>query len=163
MRKLLIPDILLDSVHDIDIELLKKRNIKNIIIDIDNTLVSWDTKNPDEKVNALIDKICQNGFKVCILSNSTKKRVDEFNKDFKLPAIGKAMKPRRVSFLKALKLMDGEAKDTAMIGDQIFTDIFGGNRHGMLTILVTPISAKEFIWTKFVRQIEKKILKDIKK
>ena len=52
-----------------------------------------------------------------------------------------------------------EKSQVAVIGDQIFTDILGGNITGLFTILVTPIPSKEFWWTTFVRKIEKFAMK----
>ncbi len=159
MDKILRPNIFLKSVYDLDINVLKSRNIKGIIIDIDNTLVAWETKNADAKVIALIDMIKGHGFNLCILSNATKKRVEEFNKELKLPAIYKALKPRKGSYIKAMNLMSTELSNTAVIGDQIFTDVLGGNRLGLFTILVSPVSPKEFAGTKLVRCIERIVLK----
>lgn len=159
MKFRLTPDVYLPTVHDLDVEVLLKRNIKGIIIDIDNTLVSWETKVPDQKIIELIERLKGHGFKLCILSNATKKRVDEFNKELMLPAIHKAIKPRRGNFRKAMQLMGTDVSCTAIIGDQIFTDVLGGKRLGLFTVLVSPISEKEFIWTKLVRRIEKKVLR----
>jgi uncharacterized protein len=162
MKNNLIPNIHVNSPFDLDIEVLKKNYIKGIIIDIDNTLVPWSVKCADQKVIDLVDKLIKAGFKLCILSNGTKNRVAEFNKDLKLPAVHNAAKPSRVSFRRALTLMDTKPENTAVIGDQIFTDILGGNRLGLFTVLVVPMSSKEFVWTKFVRQIEKLVLRKYK-
>lgn len=159
MKNRLKPDLLLNTIYDLNTAELKAHNIKAIIVDIDNTLVSWDTKEPDEKVNELICKLGTEGFKLCILSNNTKKRVEEFNKCLKLPAIHKAIKPSKAAFRRAMKLMDSLPENTAVIGDQLFTDVLGGNRLGLFTILVIPISNKEFIWTRFVRKLEAFVLK----
>jgi HAD superfamily phosphatase (TIGR01668 family) len=86
----------------------------------------------------------------------------EFNKDLKLPAVYNAAKPSRAAFRRALGFLGTAPEHTAVIGDQIFTDILGGNRMGLFTVLVVPMSTKEFIWTKFVRQVEKLILRKYK-
>lgn len=158
MKRALKPDLYLNSIHELKVGLLAEKGISAIIIDIDNTLVSWDTREPDEKVNQFVYDLVQKGFKICILSNNSRKRVEEFNKGLKLPAIYKAIKPSRNAFKRAMKLMDATAENTAVIGDQLFTDILGGNRMGLYTILVSPISEKEFIWTRLVRKVEKAVL-----
>ncbi|HYE84223.1 MAG TPA: YqeG family HAD IIIA-type phosphatase [Clostridia bacterium] len=162
MKNRLKPDLFLNTVYELDTGVLKREGIEAIIVDIDNTLVSWDTKLPDEKVTGLVCRLASEDFKICILSNNTKKRVEEFNKDLKLPAIHKAVKPSKMAFKRAMKLMDSKVKNTAVIGDQLFTDVLGGNRLGLFTILVSPISSKEFIWTRLVRLLERLILKKIK-
>ncbi|HYF82814.1 MAG TPA: YqeG family HAD IIIA-type phosphatase [Clostridia bacterium] len=159
MKNKLKPDLYLNTVYELDTRVLKGKGIKAIIVDIDNTLVSWDTKVPDEKVVELVCKLVAEDFKICILSNNTKKRVEEFNKSLKLPAIHKAVKPSKMAFRRALKLMDSDVETTAVIGDQLFTDVLGGNRLGLFTVLVSPISDKEFIWTRIVRMLEKSVLK----
>ncbi len=161
MKRALKPDLFLKSVHELDTALLSEKGISAIIIDIDNTLVPWDTKEPDEKVSQLVYSLLQKGFRICILSNNSKKRVEEFNKGLKLPAIYKAVKPSRNAFRRAMKLMDASPENTAVIGDQLFTDILGGNRMGLYTVLVSPISNKEFLWTMLVRRVEKLVLNSI--
>lgn len=161
-KKRLKPDLYLNTVHELDTAVLKSIGIKAIIVDIDNTLVPWGAKVPDKKADELICRLLSEGFKICILSNNSKKRVEEFNKCLNLPAIHKAVKPSKNAFKRAMKLMDSGPENTAVIGDQIFTDVLGGNRLGLFTVLVPPISKNEFIWTRFVRLFEKILLKDIK-
>lgn len=158
MKNRLKPDIFLNTVYELDTGVLKEKGIEAIIVDIDNTLVSWDTRLPDAKVIELIYGLAAEGFKICILSNNSRKRVEEFNRELKLPAIHKAVKPSKSAFRRAMRLMNSTAENTAVIGDQLFTDVLGGNRLGLLTILVAPISDKEFIWTRFVRKLEKLVL-----
>lgn len=162
MKRLLKPNIYLESVFMIDREMLKENGIKGIIIDIDNTLVPWGAKNINDKSGKLIEQLRKDGFRICILSNNTKKRVDEFNKDLNLPAVYNAGKPRKSAYKKALELLQTEISNTAVIGDQIFTDVLGGNRVGLFTILVNPISTKEFFGTRLVRILERFVLKRIR-
>ncbi len=162
MKRLLKPNIYLESVFMIDREMLKENSIKGIIIDIDNTLVPWGAKNINDKSGKLIEQLRKDGFRICILSNNTKKRVDEFNKDLNLPAVYNAGKPRKSAYKKALELLQTEISNTAVIGDQIFTDVLGGNRVGLFTILVNPISTKEFFGTRLVRILERFVLKRIR-
>lgn len=159
MKNNLIPKIHVNSPYELDIEILKKNSIEGIVIDIDNTLVPWAEKYADQNVIDLTKKLLDAGYKLCILSNGTKNRVEVFNKELGLPAVHNAAKPSRAAFQKALKHLGTEPAKTAVIGDQIFTDILGGNRMGLFTILVVPRSSKEFLWTRFVRQIEKLVLR----
>lgn len=162
MRKILIPDMHYESVFFIDTDSLKQKGIEGIIIDIDNTLVAWETKEADEKVLNFVRSLLEKGFKICMISNNTRKRVEKFNETLELPAIHKAGKPKTAPYFKAMKLLGTNRDNTAVIGDQLFTDVFGGNRLGLFTILVTPISPKEFIWTRLVRKIERIMLKKCK-
>lgn len=163
MVKNLIPDMHCDSVFLVDIDSLKDKGIEGIIIDIDNTLVAWETKEADEKVIKFISTLLKNGFRICIISNNTRRRVEKFNEELRLPAIHKAGKPKTAPYLKAMKLLNTHYDNTAVIGDQLFTDVLGGNRLGLFTILVTPISPNEFIWTRIVRKVEKIVLMHARK
>ncbi|SCY98435.1 YqeG family HAD IIIA-type phosphatase [Alkaliphilus peptidifermentans] len=157
--KLLTPDLYVESVFHLNLQKLKDRGIKGLIIDIDNTLVAWDIKFASEDTKSWLLKLLDEGFKVCLVSNNTEDRVVVFNEELKLPAIHRATKPRRGAFRKAMAKLDTNLNNTAVIGDQIFTDVLGGNRMGLFTILVIPIESKEFWWTTFVRKIEKHVLK----
>ncbi|RKD34596.1 YqeG family HAD IIIA-type phosphatase [Thermohalobacter berrensis] len=162
MTKILYPNQIVDSVFDIDLLELKERGFKCIIVDIDNTLIAWDKKHATKKVINWFEKVQMLGFKVCIASNATKSRVVKFNDKVKVLAIYRAAKPRKKPFKKAIKLMKTTPEKTVVIGDQIFTDILGGNRLGAYTVLVSPISDKELIFTKFIRKLEKLVLKKAK-
>lgn len=163
MLRLLTPDLHVESVFKLNLKKLKKNNIKGLIIDIDNTLVSWDIKYVTEKTKQWLLNLEKEGFRVCLVSNNTKDRVVVFNEELKLPAIHRALKPRTGAFRKAMKIIGTTAKNTAVIGDQIFTDVLGGNRMGLFTVLVVPIVGKEFWWTTFMRKIERYILRTVLK
>jgi len=137
--------------------------IDSLIIDIDNTLVSWDKKYAPESVIDWFGEIQQLGFNICLVSNNTEDRVVKFNEKVNVLAIHRATKPRRTPFLRAMKKMNSQTSKTAVIGDQIFTDVLGGNRTGLYTILVVPIGGNEFFWTKLVRNVERFVLRKIKK
>ena len=163
MLEMLTPKTYLESVFELDIQHLKKLNIKGFIIDIDNTLVEWDKKYASEKVKTWLRNLELEGFKLCLVSNNTEDRVVKFNEELKLPAIHRAVKPRTQAFEKALELMGTTPETTAVIGDQIFTDVLGGNRMGLYTILVVPLEGQEFWWTTIVRKVERQVLKKVLK
>jgi len=155
------PDEYVASVFEIDLENLKEKGIEALIIDIDNTLVSWDTKTADKKLLEWFELLEELEFKVCLLSNNTKDRVVKFTETIRIPAIYRAVKPRKKAFRKAMALMGKTPPVTAIIGDQIFTDIFGGKRFGLYALLVMPINEREFFTTRLVRRLERKILENL--
>ncbi len=159
--KLLTPDLYVESIFHLNLQRLKDKNIKGLIIDIDNTLVGWDVKYASEETKQWLLNLKKEGFQVCLVSNNTEDRVVTFNEELKLQAIHRAVKPRRGAFRKAMNMMNTNVKNTAIIGDQLFTDVLGGNRMGIYTILVIPIVSKEFWWTEFVRKIERHVLKRV--
>lgn len=149
------PALVVHSVHDIDLDRLAARGIRGIIVDVDNTLVAWGGKEPPREIVDWFDRVRTRGFSVCLLSNAGERRVTAFATALGVPAVPGAAKPRRRGFLAALRLLGTEPVATAVIGDQIFTDVWGGNRLGLFTILVTPVSRREFIGTRFVRLLER--------
>ena len=96
---------------------------------------------------------------MCLVSNNKKDRVSNFGRILGVPALSKARKPRRRAFREAMRIMNTRPETTAVIGDQIFTDVLGGNRLGLYTILVVPLSKQEFIGTRCMRHLERVVLK----
>lgn len=158
MLKRFYPDVILQKVQDISVAKLEKNNIKGLILDIDNTLVPEHMKEADENAVKWIERIKSAGFKICIVSNASKKRVIKFNDRLQLHAIHRASKPGTKAFEKAGRLMDLKNENIAVVGDQIFTDIYGGNRVNMFTILVSPIHKRESAFVMLKRLPEKLVL-----
>ena len=159
MLRMLCPQIYMAAVSDLTPEFLTGRGIKGIILDLDNTILPWKAKKLAAEEVALVKRLQEQGFKICVVSNARHRRVISLLEPLNIPAISLARKPRRTPFRKALAILGTTASETAVVGDQIFTDVLGGNRLGMYTILVTPVSHQEFIGTKLVRLLEKRVLK----
>jgi len=153
------PDLYCESIRHIDLKMIKNKGIQGFILDIDNTLVAMHSKDADENAISWIAELKKNGFKVCILSNAAKKRVIRFNEKIQVTAIHRAYKPAAKAFLRAAHEMGLEPEKVAVVGDQIFTDIHGGNKVNMFTILVKPIDKKEILYVRLKREPEKFILR----
>ncbi len=158
MKSVLYPGIYVNGINEITAEILKEKNIKGLILDIDNTLVPNHVADADENAVKWIEKMKESGFKMCIVSNAAKKRVIRFNDKIRLNAVHRAMKPATAAFYKAGRIMGVDKANIAVIGDQIFTDIYGGNRAGMFTILVKPIDHREGRLVRFKRVFERRII-----
>ena len=159
MIKKLYPTKALNSIFELPIEELKQAGIKGIIFDIDNTLVPYDEVEPTEQIISFFEVLKENGFIITLVSNNTEDRVIKFNEKLKVLAVHKAKKPSRKSFVKALEMMPCKADEAIIVGDQIFTDVFGGNRAGLKTYLVSPVSDKDEWQTKVKRRLERQIVK----
>lgn len=158
MFNLLYPRIYVDTLLDIPVEKLRKQNISAFILDLDNTITEWNSNEIRAEVEAWFARIKMEGFKSCILSNNGEHRIRAVADRLDVPFICRAAKPRRSSFNRAVELMGVSAAQTAVVGDQIFTDILGGNRAGLFTILVKPLARREFVGTKINRTLELLIL-----
>ncbi len=162
LRHLLLPDLSLKDIFEIDVDQLEKQGIRGIITDMDNTLVPWSDRAVYPRLADWFSDLKNRGFKLIIVSNNSRDRGGQLAHELGIPAIWYAVKPRRRAFRKALDLMQLEPREVAVVGDQIFTDVLGGNRLGFYTIHVQPISEKEFIWTKLMRMLERLFFKDLR-
>ena len=159
---ILYPKAYLKNVREITIEFLNKNNIKALILDVDNTLIDYYKKLPQENIT-WVNNLKNNGIKLYILSNSNKKeKVKNVSKKLDIPYEYFAKKPFKKGFLKVQKILKIEPQNIGVVGDQIFTDIIGGNRCKMYTILVDPVNKKDFWFTAWKRPIEDKIKSKIR-
>jgi len=156
---MLRPDFYYDSVFEIPYGQLHEKGIRGLIFDIDNTLTPFDQKLPPPKIVALMKRLEKMGFKVCLLTNNTTKRLNGFNKDMKLPGIANGLKPFARGINKTMRMMGTAKKQTVIIGDQLLADIWGGKNAGIVTILVKPITERDFFFVRFKRYIERFILR----
>lgn len=131
---------LADNIYEVTGEKLQRRGYKLLLADLDNTLVPYGVPLPDDKVKAWRDDLHAHGVTLFVLSNNRHEhRPRIFSEGLEVPYIGHAGKPKTPSFYKAMEQMGVTKEQTAIIGDQIFTDVLGGNRSGVTTILVKPI------------------------
>lgn len=156
MLEQLIPHLSVNHIYDIDDDALWQAGIRGIITDLDNTLVGAKAPVAPEELIRWLDRLRSLGFRIVIVSNNRKSRVVHFAESLELPFIFRAKKPIRSAFQRALQIIGTEAGQTVMIGDQMLTDVLGGNRMGMRTILVSPISPADEGWTTRInRRLEK--------
>lgn len=164
-RKNFYPDDYQKTVFDIDFNDLLAKGIKNIFIDLDNTLIPYDIHEADEKTLKLFNNLHQLGFQVFIISNNKKGRVKLFADMVKSRYVYSAQKPFKSGFRRALKKVGyPDPKTVCLIGDQFMTDVLGGKRMGFYVIVVDAIKRKSEKWyTKYNRHLEKKILQRLKR
>ena len=160
---ILYPDAHFQSVKEIKLDFLQKNNIKALILDVDNTLIDYD-KNLEEDVIKWAKELKEQGIKLNILSNSNKKeKVQNVAKKLEIEYEYFAKKPLKSGFKKVQKKLEEKSENIAIVGDQIFTDVIGGNRCKMFTILVEPIDQKDIWITMLKRPIEELIKNKYKK
>ena len=141
----LIPKYLFDSIYDIEPTRLKAKGIKLLLADLDNTLVTYGTRTPTAQVRAWKEALEKAGVTLFILSNTRKSgRAKRFADALGVPYEGHAGKPNSGGFQRAMDRMGVGPEQTAIVGDQIFTDILGGNNAGILTLMVKPVEFGNF-------------------
>lgn len=155
----LYPKMYLKNIKEITIELLNNNQIKGLILDIDNTLIDFD-KNLLEGAKKWCEELKSKGIKMVILSNTNKvHKVKKVAEILDLEYIYFAHKPNKKGFKQAQQILKIEPQNIAVVGDQIFTDVLGGNRSKMYTILTKPIDARDIWLTKLKRPFEKIVIK----
>jgi hypothetical protein len=159
MLHLLRPCRQVGSVLEIDLEELRELGIQGILLDLDNTLLAWDNLVLSDEVQNWVRHAIEEGFQLCIVSNAHWMRLETQSVVLGIPYVADAMKPSTRAMRKALDLMGLRSHQAAMVGDQIFTDILGGNRLGLFTILVVPMYLKEQWWMKGVRWMETRVVR----
>ena len=154
----LYPKAYVSSLTDISPAYFREKGIKGIILDLDNTIIPWKAGTMAPEMVDLITHYRESGLGLCVVSNAFNNRVVDLLGPLGIPSVARAKKPLRRPFIKAQDILGTTTLETAVVGDQLFTDILGGNRLGFYTVLVRPISKKEFIGTRFVRLLEKMLL-----
>lgn len=159
LRRWLTADAFVDRVENISLDELRHKGITALALDLDNTLAPWNESEISPSVRCWLEEAKEKGFRICIVSNAhSASRVAAVAKDLGVAHVPTAWKPRRSGFRKAMALFGANPSTTAVIGDQLLTDVLGGKRVGALTFWVNPISSKEFFTTRIVRRLERLIV-----
>ncbi|MGE5397645.1 MAG: YqeG family HAD IIIA-type phosphatase [Chitinophagales bacterium] len=161
MLRSLFPDLYVESVLQLPLDKLFNYGIRAFLFDLDNTVTEWNSNIIHEEIIYWFAQAKEKGFKACLVSNNGRERVLKVAENLGIPFVSRAGKPRRKAFRQAMDIIGCGPEETAVIGDQVFTDILGGNRMSLFTILVVPITRKEFFGTRITRQIEKLVLLQI--
>ncbi|RNC29305.1 MAG: hypothetical protein AWM53_00658 [Candidatus Dichloromethanomonas elyunquensis] len=158
MIGILRPYLQYESLQDIPVRDLLAKGIRGLLLDLDNTVAPWNDKSLTREVKDWFDRIKAAGIKACIVSNNRlPDRVSAVADVLGILYVYKAAKPRKKAFYLGLETLGLKNSEVAVIGDQLFTDVFGGNRLGLMTILVSPIDEKEFAGTKILRLMERMV------
>ena len=157
------PDAYLNKVQEITIQFLLEKKIKALILDVDNTLIDY-YKYLSEDIVKWANELQGQGIKLYILSNTNKKeKVEMVANKLEIPYKLFAKKPSKKGFKKIQEELKLESENIGVVGDQIFTDVIGGNRSNMFTILVNPVTKKDYFYTAWKRPIENVIKQRLKK
>lgn len=153
------PHHVVESVTDLSPAHLRSHGIRGVILDLDNTLVKWHQEEMADATIAWLEVLKAHGMPLCILSNSVlSKRSERIAVRLGCFFVRQARKPSRQGFLKAMAAMGTHPANTAIVGDQMFTDILGGNRAGIYTVMVRPLQKQEFVYTRYVSRPPEKLL-----
>ncbi|KAA0228171.1 YqeG family HAD IIIA-type phosphatase [Fimbriimonadia bacterium ATM] len=149
------PHVRAEALSQIDPEELYDAGVRAVLLDLDNTLLPWKSSVVPADSIAWVERCREAGLKLCLVSNTRNlPRLKAIADKLGIPFVKSRMKPARDGFEKALSLMATSPEQTVMVGDQMFTDVWGGNRMGITTIWVKQMHKREFIGTRFSRVAE---------
>jgi uncharacterized protein len=131
--------------------------VRGAVVDLDNTLVPWNTTDVAAPVMRWIEDVRAAGIAICLLTNNYARRAVEVAQRLEVAIIKGALKPSPLAFVGALRRLGIAAAQGVVVGDQIYTDVLGGKLVGMRAVLVTPLSTREFPTTKIVRWLERPV------
>ncbi len=158
MLRRFAPNEYLASAIEVDLQALKARGIEGLIVDLDNTLVPRYEDEPSEELKGWLQEVARAGLRVCIVSNNWTSRVAAIASELGVSIVKGAGKPLAKAFRQGMRILGTRPAETAVIGDQLFTDVLGGNRLGLYTVLVVPLSDKEMLHTRVLRKLECRVL-----
>ena len=159
------PTFWLKSVLQIDEKFLTENGVKALVLDMDNTLSMHGNPAAEAGVDEWLGKMRALGVKMRVVSNNTNKRVAplaallglEFTANGAKPltfGVNRAVKPLPGGYRRAAAAMGLSPSQTAVVGDQIFTDVMAGNLAGIRTVLVEPFHLEK-TWTfRLKRRVE---------
>ena len=151
-----------DTIYDVDPRQLTARGLRGLILDLDNTLVPWGVREAPDALGVWLQGARAAGLQLCIVSNNGGARVVALARALEVPVLTDAWKPLPGKLRRALAMMGTTAETTALVGDQVFTDVLGGNGLGLYTILVRPQGGHEFVLTRLVRMVERVVLRGMR-
>jgi HAD superfamily phosphatase (TIGR01668 family) len=158
-KPLLKPDLYVRSVGAIDLDALRSEGVSALLVDLDNTLLPRDTSEFTPEALSFASRVRESGMRACLVSNNWHARVHSAAEELGFDLVPRALKPLPFAFRRALRLLGAAPGEAAVIGDQLFTDVLGGNLAGARTVLVSPLSATDLPHTLLLRKLEARILK----
>ncbi len=153
------PDLILPSVFDITPKLLQSRGISALVLDVDNTLRTQGLEEPYPGVLDWVAEMKRAGVKLVISSNNFKRRVRPFARKLGLGFVAMSCKPFPIGLSRAVRQFGLPRRSVAIVGDQVFTDVVGGNLEGVQTILVSPYVLETNVFWRLRRALEKPVIR----
>nr|WP_289626228.1 YqeG family HAD IIIA-type phosphatase [Brockia lithotrophica] len=160
LKKLLgyfVPERLADSLADVDLEELAREGVRGVLVDLDNTLLPWNSSEIPPAHRAWLEAARARGISVCVISNNHTTRVESALRELGIPYVSSARKPLRVGFVRALRQLGLPPEACIVVGDQLLTDVWGAHRMGMRAVLVRPVVSTDGPHTRVNRFFERRL------
>jgi len=147
------------NINDISFDVFREHGVNCLLIDLDNTLMIRQEGTMRQSIIDWLREALRLGFKLMVVTNNNRrdylKGVQGILDKYSLKMISDAGKPSPSKLQQAMEMLDAKSEETCLIGDRVLTDIWGGQKAQIKTILVPPLSGREEFWLlRFLRQIE---------
>lgn len=152
------PHHVADTIHDVDYDTLVQQGVQAVLFDLENTLCPWRAWEFSPTTWSLLDKLAQQDIKLCVLTNANVPPDHGLVRALRargIVLISSARKPLRQGFTSALDRLGVHPCQAAIVGDQLLTDILGGRRVGLVTVLVSPLGLEESLPSRVNRRVER--------
>ncbi|HHX27533.1 MAG: YqeG family HAD IIIA-type phosphatase [Bacillota bacterium] len=160
--RLFTPNLRLKTIYDLPLSWLKERHVRAILTDLDNTLVPWRDYRVADELAGWFRDLHDNGFRTVILTNARPSpTIQKMSEELETQLVVGARKPVQRFFRRALERVNASPAEACVIGDQVFTDVLGGNLIGCYTVLVERIGHREFFGTRLMRVLERRVLRSV--
>lgn len=156
---MLKPDLQVTDITSVTPELLRQHGLDAVMVDLDDTLVPSGADSMEDRFTEWFTALRADGIDLLILSNGQRDRVAHWAHSLGIPGLSLVGKPFRHAFRRGLKMLGSEPSRTAMVGDQLFTDVLGANLMGLFSVLVMPLSPGKLPHTRLLRRVENRILR----
>ena len=153
------PTLQLRRAYDITPGLLREMGVSALILDIDNTLTTHGSPEISPQMAGWLEEMRREGIRLMLLSNNSPSRVEPFARKLRLDYIANGAKPLKGGFQRCIDALGVPKQSVALVGDQLYTDILGGNRFGIRTILVEPIELERQPFLRLKRVLERRHLR----
>lgn len=161
IERLFTPSAYIASIDQVTPEAIVQKGFTAVITDLDNTLIEWNRAHATDAVVQWIRSLEDAGIDVIVISNNNEQRVKTFAEPLGLRYVARANKPLKSGYRRAFQMLNRPKEQIVAIGDQLMTDILGGNRAKIATILVLPVVQTDAKATALNRFIESKIMKKL--
>lgn len=152
-----MPDVYQKSIYYINYDKLYKKGVRCLLFDLDNTISPPHVNKPTKRLKRLFDELKDKGFKLVIISNAPKHRIEPFKRELNVDACAFSLKPKKNKYTRIMEKFKYKSTELAAIGDQLLTDIYGANKLDITSVLVNPLTEHDYTITLLNRLLEKSI------
>jgi len=134
-----VPLYVFRDITDISPGLMKQIGVKFLMLDLDNTIAAYSESSPADNIAKWAAEMKSCGIKLFVVSNSIRKgRVEAFAEALEIDYIKGARKPSPDGLQQVMDAEDFNKNESALVGDQVYTDVLAANRAGVVSIVVRP-------------------------